>query len=170
VRATKKPHDQRKRGYTDKAINDFLNRYCEELDAGEGVSRRGGAPDEVVRSVSERYRARFGLDLPSTYIEICKREDGIARDGVVLYGLVTRQEPGEEFPWTEGLLENYDSHVFEVGDEAFIPFGHGDGRYELFGLDGMDSRFVRVLRHRRDRMKTYPDFDEMLRDMFLIES
>jgi hypothetical protein len=129
-----------------------------------GMPRLGPAPEEVVDEVSKRFRERFGFDLPATYLDICRIEDGIGCGGAELFGLITRTEPGAGFPWTEGLLDAYDTQVLDVGEEEFIPFGRTTDGGEQYGYDLTDNHFVRIVRHRSDRQQTYVDFDEMFRD------
>ncbi|HEV7300514.1 MAG TPA: SMI1/KNR4 family protein [Tepidisphaeraceae bacterium] len=132
--------------------------------ANAGLARRGPVPEEVVRETARRFQEQFGFDLPAIYLDICRIEDGIECGGAALFGLITRTESGADFPWTEGLLDAYETQVVDIGEEEFIPFGLATDGGDQYGYDLTDQQFVRIVRHRSDRQQTYADFEDMFRD------
>src|SRR4051812_17042218 len=123
-------------------IRDFVNQQIAEAVA-EGF-RFLSVSDAVARDEAEKFRLAFRVELPATYVEICKLRDGFTDSNMArLHGLQTIWRPGEEFPDYEGLLEIHERQMIDgAGREDFIEFGNRDG-VEPWGWDLTLKCFVR---------------------------
>lgn len=116
---------------------------------------------------TERFRAAFRRDLPTTHVEVCRLADGFTTDNMArLHGLQTIWSVDEEFPDHEGVIEIHEAQMLDgIGRDDFIEFGNQDG-VEPWGWDLALNCFIRSDPNMRGVMSRFYTFEDMFRALF----
>jgi hypothetical protein len=147
-------------------IRAYVQRRLDQRTAA-GVHGPGGVSDDVLRVEAARFRAVAGINLPETYVEICRINDAFADDGPCLYGIGTYYGSDRQFPAYEGLMEVHERHEFDIGPMQMVVFGDRDGT-DPWGWHLVERCFVKGDPNYRDIMGRYDHFEDMFRGLFYV--
>jgi hypothetical protein len=124
------------------------------------------ASDETIVSESKKIRDTFGLELPDTYLDICRLTDGLSgENGETLLGLGTYFDHGSQFPAYEGIMEVQERYLTDIGEQQLVEFGNRDGT-DPWGWYLPTRSFVRTRPGGLEVIRAFDSFDEMFIDLF----